>query len=161
MTNHPDLRAADDDRDRVIAQLQEHHAVGRLTPAEFQERVDRALETKTLGELAELTSDLPALEPAEPEKPNLDRPSRFSPEWRNAWAGWASVSMVCFVIWLITAINSGSPAGLWFLWVAGPWGGILLARWIFGANPEDKKDKDKVEDGERKQRPELGGNGTG
>ena len=40
---------------------------------------------------------------------------------------WATVSAVCFTIWLITVI-SGGGASPWFLWVAGPWGVLLLMR---------------------------------
>jgi hypothetical protein len=40
---------------------------------------------------------------------------------------WATVSLVCFVIWLITMVTSGA-AYPWFLWVAGPWGALLLGR---------------------------------
>lgn len=142
MTNAPDLRASDDDRDRVIAELREHHAVGRLTAEEFQERLDKALATRTLGELAELTADLPALQSAAAPAPA--RPtSRLTPAWRGAWASWASVSMVCFVIWLISVLGGGGMSGFWFLWVVGPWGAILLARWVFGTTPGGGSDHDK------------------
>ena len=40
-----------------------------------------------------------------------------------------------FVIWLISAIGNHSANGLWFLWVAGPWGAVLLGRWMFGTHP--------------------------
>jgi hypothetical protein len=53
------IRASDADRDRVAALLQEHHAAGRLTAQEFDERVDAALHARTLGELDELLADLP------------------------------------------------------------------------------------------------------
>ena len=53
------LRASDADRDRVASLLQEHHAAGRLTAEEFAERLDVALQARTLGELDELLADLP------------------------------------------------------------------------------------------------------
>ncbi len=53
------LRASDADRDRVAALLQEHHAEGRLSAEEFDERLDVALHARTLGELDELLADLP------------------------------------------------------------------------------------------------------
>jgi hypothetical protein len=53
-----DLRASDTDRDRVVALLGEALADGRLTADEHAERVQRAFTARTLGELAELTTDL-------------------------------------------------------------------------------------------------------
>ena len=54
----PELRASDADRDRAIADLREHTAVGRLTLEEFSERADRAVAAKTLSELEEIRRDL-------------------------------------------------------------------------------------------------------
>jgi hypothetical protein len=53
-----DLRASDADRDRVLALLAEAASDGRLTMEEHAERVQRACSARTLGDLAELTSDL-------------------------------------------------------------------------------------------------------
>jgi hypothetical protein len=53
-----DLRASDFDRERVITLLAQAAADGRLTPDEHTERVERAYQARTLGELAVLTTDL-------------------------------------------------------------------------------------------------------
>ena len=53
-----DLRASDADRDRVLALLGEAMSDGRLTADEHSERIQRAFSARTLGELAELTTDL-------------------------------------------------------------------------------------------------------
>jgi DUF1707 SHOCT-like domain/Cell wall-active antibiotics response LiaF, C-terminal len=53
-----DLRASDTDRDRVVALLGEAMTDGRLTADEHADRVQRAFAARTLGELAELTTDL-------------------------------------------------------------------------------------------------------
>ena len=53
-----DLRASDADRDRVLALLADAMSDGRLTPDEHAERVQRACTARTLGELADLTTDL-------------------------------------------------------------------------------------------------------
>ena len=61
MTYRPaprDLRASDFDRDRVITLLGEAAADGRLTTAEHADRVERAYQALTLGQLAVLTTDL-------------------------------------------------------------------------------------------------------
>jgi hypothetical protein len=56
----PNLRASDADRDATADRLRQHHTDGRLDQDEFQERLDRCFAAKTMGELAELTRDLPA-----------------------------------------------------------------------------------------------------
>jgi len=52
------LRASDADRDRVLALLAEAVSDGRLTADEHADRVQRACTARTLGELADLTTDL-------------------------------------------------------------------------------------------------------
>jgi hypothetical protein len=54
------LRVSDAERDATLSTLSDHAAVGRLTLDELEERSGRALTAKTRGELATLTSDLPA-----------------------------------------------------------------------------------------------------
>jgi hypothetical protein len=150
MPADPKMRASDDDRDRAAALLREHHAAGRLTVEEFEERLDAVYQAKTLGDIDKLMADLPAIDlyhlPDESMRQMAHAPSqrpvaphgehgRLSPAWRTAWGSWASVSLVLFVIWLISAIGNHSANGLWFLWVAGPWGAVLLGRWLFGTHP--------------------------
>jgi hypothetical protein len=55
-----DLRASDDDRERVVEVLAVAVADGRLTLEEHSHRVERAYRARTLGELATLTRDLAA-----------------------------------------------------------------------------------------------------
>ena len=54
----PEVRASDADRDRVLDVLRDAVGDGRLTAAEFDERMEAALSSRTLGELAVLTADL-------------------------------------------------------------------------------------------------------
>ncbi len=54
------LRVSDAERDETLKILGDHAAVGRLTLDELEERSGQALAAKTRGELATLTSDLPA-----------------------------------------------------------------------------------------------------
>ena len=60
MSTEHGLRASDDDRDRLVEQLQRHAADGRLSLDEYAERVDRVLVARTHGELAAVVHDLPA-----------------------------------------------------------------------------------------------------
>ncbi|MER7578828.1 DUF1707 domain-containing protein [Kitasatospora sp. NPDC097691] len=55
------MRASHADRDRVVDLLQVAAGDGRLTADELDERVEAALSARTVGELAELTVDLPAV----------------------------------------------------------------------------------------------------
>jgi hypothetical protein len=54
----PEVRASDADRDRVLDVLRVAAGDGRLTADEFEERMEAALSSRTLGELAVLTGDL-------------------------------------------------------------------------------------------------------
>jgi hypothetical protein len=60
VSDRPDLRASDEDRDRVVHRLTEHAVAGRLTLSELEQRVETALRARTRGELDGLTRDLPA-----------------------------------------------------------------------------------------------------
>ncbi len=55
----PDLRASHADRDRVVDALRVAGGDGRLSAEELDTRLESALSARTLGELAELTADLP------------------------------------------------------------------------------------------------------
>jgi len=74
----PEMRASDADRDRVIDVLRVAVGEGRLTPDEFEERMQAVLSARTFGELAPLTADLPPASgfPARP----VVRPAAVPPE---------------------------------------------------------------------------------
>src|SRR5215467_5773218 len=55
----PDLRASHADRERVVDALRVAGGDGRLSAEELDTRLESALSARTLGELAELTADLP------------------------------------------------------------------------------------------------------
>ena len=54
------MLAGDADRERAIDVLKAGFAEGRLTKAEYEERVDRVHAARTYGDLAPLVADLPA-----------------------------------------------------------------------------------------------------
>jgi len=58
------IRASDGDREAAAARLNEAVGDGRLTLQEFSERLALAYAARTRGELAPLTADLPATDPA-------------------------------------------------------------------------------------------------
>ncbi|SEP12952.1 DUF1707 SHOCT-like domain-containing protein [Trujillonella endophytica] len=139
----PHLRAADADRAAVADLLGRHMTAGRLTVAEYEERLSGAYAAKTYGELDELTTDLPAL-PAAPAVPAASAPAgpaagKAAPAsgwawaaWGGsraaAWASWLSTAVLVTAIWLITCLVSGEWLYPWPIWVVGPWGAVLLAQ---------------------------------
>jgi hypothetical protein len=57
--DRPDLRASHEDRNRVVDVLRVAGGDGRLSAEELDARLESALTARTIGELAELTADLP------------------------------------------------------------------------------------------------------
>jgi hypothetical protein len=136
MSMQPDMRAGDQDRDRTVSLLREAFAEGRLTNDEFQLRLDRAHDSKTFGELAELVDDLPVEQqpttPASvgvPETSVAPVESEDHRDLRKGWGAWLGVSVMVNVIYLATWLTSGESAPYyWPIWVMGPWGaGMLIA----------------------------------
>jgi len=56
----PAVRASDADREQIGERLRQDHAEGRLDAEEFQDRIDRCYQAKTIGELRQLVNDLPS-----------------------------------------------------------------------------------------------------
>ncbi len=140
----PHLRASDADRAAVADVLGGHLSAGRLSVAEYDERLTRAYAARTYGELDELTTDLPAPTPA--AGPLVGTPAAGSDpapagpwahgmagcaSWagssglRAAWASWATTAVIVVGIWLVTSLASGWIYP-WPIWVIGPWGAVLL-----------------------------------
>lgn len=59
MSDLPQLRVSDADREATVVRLQQAAGEGRLTVEELAERVERADAARTAGELEALTADLP------------------------------------------------------------------------------------------------------
>jgi hypothetical protein len=136
MAASPNMRASDGDRDKVASVLREHYAQGRLTGEEFDERLDQLYTSKTHGELARLTSDLPDVD-LQGLSNALSRPSERGgrPDRRQAshrglkarWATWAAASGINWTVWFIIGVSGGLDFPYpWPLWVMGPWGVMLL-----------------------------------
>ncbi len=149
----PALRASDADRDAVADRLRAAHAEGRLTVEEFGDRVDAALTARTMGDLAPITADLPPVAPPDrtpartgdeatagrrPERAERGsgRPARAGgspgPALRAAWGAWLSAVLVCVAVYAAVGIGDGGFGYFWPVWVAGPWGAVLLARTLRG-----------------------------
>jgi len=148
MPGDPRIRASDADRERTASLLREHHADGRLTGEEFNDRLDRTFAATTIGELDALLADLPGIDlyrlPAHGIRaapPGALRPrgggaglerrgqGAVSPQRVATWAAWAAISSLLFVTWLGLGLISGGAAWVpWFLLVVVPWGLIIARR---------------------------------
>jgi hypothetical protein len=67
-----DLRASDADRDCALGRLQDAVASGMIDLDELDDRSERALQARTKGELATITSDLPVSDAPPPAIPQSD-----------------------------------------------------------------------------------------
>ena len=119
------VRIGDAERDRVIDQLADHHAAGRLTLAEFEDRMAAASTARTGADLAVLTADLPT--PPAPRSPA--RPAARRLHLDPAVRTYLAVMALLWLVWLVT--GAGYP---WPIWPMLGWGiGVVSAQG--GASP--------------------------
>jgi hypothetical protein len=116
------VRVGDAERGRVATRLATAHAEGRLTLAEYDERVRAAHGAVVAADLVPLTADLPVGSPGPPAG-RAHRGGRAP--LRAAVAVWAAVSVLNLVIWLAVSVGTGAVVAPWWIWVAGPWGVAL------------------------------------
>jgi Flp pilus assembly protein TadB len=107
------LRASDADRERAAESLRRHHADGRLTTDELEERTEHAYAARTLGDLDQLFRDLPRTPAPQGDR----RPRRF---W--AWPPAVAVTIVAALV-AIAVVTSAH-----LLWLAWPLMLILFFR---------------------------------
>ena len=110
MTERPDLRASDEQRDRAAAEIRDHYAAGRLTEDEFNERLDAAYAARTQGELVELRRDLPALST---RNELADRRRRLRGELIQETGGAFVPFLICTAIWAF----AGAAGSFWPVWL--------------------------------------------
>lgn len=134
----PFVRASDAEREQVAERLREAHAEGRLTVEEFTERLDAVYTARTHGDLVPLTHDLPlpttAAVPARPRSGDEAAPARRddgSRGLRAAWAVWTTAVLINVAVWAVVSLSNQEWVYFWPVWVAGPWGAVLLARTLF------------------------------
>jgi uncharacterized protein DUF1707 len=108
----PRIRAGDKDRQRIVEKLGEHMGEGRLTVAEFDERVVRAHAAVYLDELPALMADLPA-EPAATRRRSTAPPAWGSRDWQPHAAIAVLVALV--LVWSVAAVAQGAPPIFAFL----------------------------------------------
>jgi hypothetical protein len=111
------IRASDRDRETVIALLGEHTGAGRLTLAEFEERVAAATSARTLADLDQVLVELPVASSPRPAAPT----GRHAERWRP----WLMTAAICLIIWTATSIMADRAIHFWPFWVIVPWGVVL------------------------------------
>ncbi len=104
------VRASDAERERAADALRRHHADGRLTTDELEERTERAYAATTLGELDRLFNDLPRAPVAEH--------GRRRPAWPPPMP--IAILAVLAVIAVVTSAHA--------VWIAWPLMFVLFLR---------------------------------
>ena len=142
-----ELRAADVDRAFVAERLKSALDEGRLSLSEYDERLREAYAARTYGDLDRLLADLPGQARAQQIVPAAASPAptasayqavpaasrRSVPRWLGAvWGAWLTAVLVNIAIWAVISVSTGHAIYFWPIWVAGPWGAVLLAGTITG-----------------------------
>ncbi|GAA0595580.1 DUF1707 domain-containing protein [Kutzneria viridogrisea] len=145
------MRVSDADRKRVAKQVEVAHAEGRLNLAEFDERTAQIWAARTYGELALLTADLPDVSVVRPPVVQVQHPAPTPPPAqpparrsrrgrvvRAAVGAWLTVSVLNVVIWGMVQLTTLHWVYPWWIWVAGPWGALLVMGWLLGWGRSDR-----------------------
>ena len=129
------MRASDWDRQEIVDRLRSAVADGRLSMDEYMDRMGRAYEAVTYGDLAPLTADLPATRQAD-QRATIAPPAvaarrgliaGLPTPLRVLWSIWLTAVMINVFVWAMVSVTSGHFAYPWPLWVAGPYGAALFA----------------------------------
>lgn len=146
MDGRDGMRAADADREAVADRLRVALGEGRLDLHEYDERLQRAYAARTYAELDALLTDLPPVTPAErsavapvdPAAPaSVGQPAPVgggaTARWlAEVWLPYLQVIAVVVTIWAVTSLLSRDLLYFWPVWVAGPWGAVLVVRTVTG-----------------------------
>jgi len=110
--NAPGLRASDEDREQLIAELNEHAVAGRLSTDELEERLQATYAARTTGELDALRRDLPVTS-RQVALNHAQRRAQLTRRLIQETGGSACLFVVCTAIWLA----SGAHGQFWPVWV--------------------------------------------
>ncbi len=139
-----EMRAADADRHAVADKLRAALDEGRLDLHEYDERLQQAYAAKTYGELSLLLTDLPDIAPVAPAAPVPPR-QHVTAQWlMYVWSSWIPAVTITTTIWLVASLAAGELLYFWPVWVAGPWGAVLIWQTVSGlAAGEPRKQAEK------------------
>jgi hypothetical protein len=107
-----EVRASDADRERLIAELREHMAAGRLSLDELEQRTQTAYAARTTAELDELRHDLPPTA-QQAALAYAARRSRLARRATQQTGGVLLVFVVSTLIWLV----DGASGQFWPVWL--------------------------------------------
>jgi hypothetical protein len=98
------MRASDRDRAVIESVLGDAFAEGRITRAEYDERTEAALTSRTLGELVPLIGDLPVGRAPASGSSHLSEQAlrKWQADRREALVGLVGLSALLWTIWAVT-----------------------------------------------------------
>ncbi|HEX4011042.1 MAG TPA: DUF1707 domain-containing protein [Solirubrobacteraceae bacterium] len=102
------VRASDEDRERLVAELNEHAVAGRLSTDDLEQRVQAAYQATTTGQLAALRRDLP-VSARQTQLDHVARRSHLTRRMIQESGGSLGLFVVCSGIWLA----SGATGQFW------------------------------------------------
>jgi hypothetical protein len=150
-----EMRAADADRQAVADALKTALDEGRLDLHEYDERLQKAYAAKTYGDLDGLLGDLPvaAAMPAAPAPVAPPVRDDVTRRWLlHVWSSYVPTVAITMAIWVVSSIAAGDPLYFWPVWVAGPWGLVLIWQTVAGLTQgEPQKWQTKLDKAERKK----------
>jgi len=118
MSDLPEPRIADVDRERVSQHLRVAYSEGRITEVELEDRLTAVFEARTASELNVVVVDLPvppisiSRPPAAPPSPMAEEGLSFHPQ---AAVPLLMPAMICTVIYLMTTAGGYFwPMWVWF-----------------------------------------------
>ncbi|MCK9824710.1 DUF1707 domain-containing protein [Nocardioides cavernae] len=142
------MRASDRDRAVIETVLADAFAEGRLTRAEYDERADAALASRTLGDLVPLVGDLPVSRAPRSSSGDLHQQAvrKWQSDRREALLGLIGLSALLWTIWAVTMWGD-------FPWPLFPMGFALmnLVRVVVNKRDIIEEHTRKLEKKERKQ----------
>jgi hypothetical protein len=155
-----EIRAGDADRQQVADRLHRALEEGRLDLGEYDERLQRAYAAKTYGDLDGLLDDLPAASvvPHAATAPDIYHHATRRWLWEN-WESWFAVVGLVIGIYAFICLSAGELTYFWPMWVAGPWGLVLMGQTVAGlardeprkwVEREERKRQEKIAKRERK-----------
>jgi hypothetical protein len=130
--SQPVLRVSDAERHRVVAQLQEHCAQGRLTVDEFAERTGEALAARTRADLDHVLRELPAV--ASLRAPARRLRTKRQRDFVLHLATYVLVNLFLIFVWAQTGADY-----FWPVWFLAAWGVALAfhALRVYGPLADD------------------------
>lgn len=106
----PPMLASHADRERAVDVLRAGYGEGRLDHPEFEKRVARAYQARTVADLAVLVADLPQGPVPQAMAAMGAVPRTFLPAPRPRTNGKAVASMVCGILCVVSGGVTGIPA---------------------------------------------------